>query len=112
MTTPIGGRKRVYTEEERKVIDPFKTSYMETTTPAERKSIAQVDIFPALFTYWSSIGVDLNADETNRRTEVCYYFSSIYYLYFYFNIATSQMVEERLAGEKKTCKSWCTLPFN
>jgi hypothetical protein len=71
MASPIGGRKHVYTEEERKVIDPFKLAYMATQTPAERKQIAQVDIFPALFTYWSSIGVDLNPEETNKRTEVC-----------------------------------------
>jgi hypothetical protein len=78
MTTPIGGRKRVYTEEERKVIDPFKAAYMGTETPAERKTIAQVDIFPALFTYWSSIGIDLNMDETNKRTQVSKYFIAEY----------------------------------
>lgn len=63
-------RRRVYNDEERKVIDPYKAEYLLTTTPAQRKTIAQALIFPALFTYWSSIGVDLNPDERNRRSDV------------------------------------------
>ena len=55
---------------ERKVIDPFKEQYMNTTSPAERRALAQADIFPKLFTYWSSIGINLNSDEMNLRTEV------------------------------------------
>ena len=43
---------------------------MSTTTPAQQKLIAQTHIFPALFTYWSSIGVDLNPDEMNKRSDV------------------------------------------
>jgi hypothetical protein len=70
MQPPIGGRRRVYNEQERKVIDPFKDAYMKTETPAERKAIAQIDIFPALFTYWSSIGEDLNTEETKKRIDV------------------------------------------
>ena len=70
MPPPIGGRRRVYNEEERKVMDPFKEAYMKTVTPAERKSIAQIDIFPALFTYWSSIGEDLSSEATDKKTEV------------------------------------------
>lgn len=71
MTPPIGNRPRIYNEKEREVMDPFKAQYMNTTTPAERKTMAQSNIFPALFTYWSSIGVDLNPNEMNRRSEVC-----------------------------------------
>lgn len=70
MPPPSDSRRRVYNEEERKLIDPFKSDYMTTTTPAQRKAIAQAHIFPALFTYWSSIGVDLNPEEMNRRSEV------------------------------------------
>jgi hypothetical protein len=70
MHPPIGGRRRVYNEQERKAIDPFKDAYMKTETPAERKAIAQIDIFPALFTYWSSIGDDLNTEETKKRIDV------------------------------------------
>jgi hypothetical protein len=51
-------------------MDKFKEEYMKTTTPAERKTIAQVHIFPALFTYWSSIGVDLSPEEMNRKSDV------------------------------------------
>jgi hypothetical protein len=71
MTTPIGGRKPAYSEDERRVMDKFKTAYMLTETPSERKTIAQVDIFPALFNFWSSKGIDLNTKEKNKRTEVC-----------------------------------------
>lgn len=70
MTPPNIVRLRVYNDEERAVINPFKTEYMETTTPGQRKAIAQGQIFPALFTYWSSIGVDLNPIEMNKRQEV------------------------------------------
>jgi hypothetical protein len=63
-------RPRTYDKKEREVIDPFKERYMNTTTPAERRSLAQGHIFPELFTYWSSIGIDLNPDEMNKRTDV------------------------------------------
>lgn len=63
-------RQRTYNLYERKVIDPFKERYMNTTTPAERRTLAQAHIFPDLFTYWSSIGIDLNSDERNERTNV------------------------------------------
>jgi len=70
MSPPIGVRRRVYDDEERKVMDPFKAEYMNTSSPAERKTIAQTLLFPALFTYWSRIGVDLHAEEMNKRSEV------------------------------------------
>ena len=73
MAAPSGGRRRVYNEEERKVINPFKEAYMKTENPAQRKEIAQIDIFPALFTYWSSVGEDLSPDATNKKTEVCWF---------------------------------------
>lgn len=75
MTPPLGVRKKVYNDDERKVIDPFKDDYMKATTPAERKSIAQNLIFPALFSHWSEIGLDLNPEEENTRSDV----SSIYF---------------------------------
>ena len=69
MPPPSTIRCQVYSDEERRLIDPFKEEYMKTTT-SEWKTIAQVKIFPALFTYWSSIGVDLNPGEMDRRSEV------------------------------------------
>ena len=69
MSPPVDARRRVYNEQERLLIDPFKAAYMKTESPGERKTIAQIDIFPVLFTYWSSIGDDLNPDEMNKRTE-------------------------------------------
>lgn len=70
MTQPSTTRPRFYNEAERNVINPFKVDYMKTTTPAERKAIAQIEIFPALFTYWSSIGLVISPAEQDRRTEV------------------------------------------
>jgi hypothetical protein len=70
MSPPIGDRPRVYNQQERDVIDPFKADYMKTTTPAERKTLAQGHIFPALFTYWSSIGRDLSPAQIDIRSEV------------------------------------------
>jgi len=70
MTPPIGGRPRVYNPQEREVIDKFKARYMMTTSPAERKNLAQGEIFPAVFDHWSKTGVDLTPEETNIRSEV------------------------------------------
>lgn len=70
MPPPITVRRQAYNEGERLVIDKFKEEYMKSTTPTERKTIAQVKIFPAIFEYWSSIGVDLNPVEQDKRSEV------------------------------------------
>lgn len=51
MTKPPGRAQRVYNQQERAAIDPFKDDYLNATTPAARKAIAQVHIFPALFNY-------------------------------------------------------------
>ncbi len=45
----------LYTAAERAVIHPFRTAYLNTTTPEQRKRIATREILPALFTYWESI---------------------------------------------------------
>jgi hypothetical protein len=70
MSTPIGGRRRVYSSFERKVIDPYKETYMNATTPGQRKNIAIAKIFPQLFTYWSEMGVVLTKEEEDRRSDV------------------------------------------
>ena len=54
---PSGRVNRIYTAQERAAIDPFKTQYMEATSPAAQKIIAQVHILPALFNYWVSINI-------------------------------------------------------
>jgi hypothetical protein len=70
MAPPQDDENRVYNRHEREKINPFKSDYMKTTNPAERKALAQAQIFPALFNYWSSIGIDLNPEEQNKRSEV------------------------------------------
>lgn len=70
MPHPSGRLRRVYNEQERAKIDPFKSLYMKAMSPSERKDVARVSIFPALFTYWSSIGIDLNDNKITTRSEV------------------------------------------
>jgi hypothetical protein len=70
MPAPSGRLHQVYSPQERAAINPFKHDYFEATTPAARKSIAQAHIFPALFNYWVSIGVDINQDEMKVRSQV------------------------------------------
>ena len=69
MSPPTGVRRRIYNEQERLVINPFKEGYMSAGTPAQRKNIAK-ELFSKLFSYWSSIGLDLETDESNRRQGV------------------------------------------
>lgn len=70
MSPPFDARWRTYSPNERRQIDPFKAEYMMTTTPAQRKVLAQAHIFPALFSYWSETGINLNPEEKNKRSEV------------------------------------------
>ena len=62
---------RVYNEQERAAIDVFKTTYMESTSPAGRRAIAQLNIFPALFNHWKSSGKVYNKKETRMKSDVC-----------------------------------------
>lgn len=70
MTTAIGGPRRVYDDKEREIIDGFRERYMACTTPGERRDLATKKLFPELFNYWSSLGVNLNQEEENRRSDV------------------------------------------
>jgi hypothetical protein len=69
-----GRTTRVYNKEERAVIDQYKTQYLEATSPLQRKDIAQMQIFPSLFNYWTSIGEVVNSDEQKLRSDVCFFF--------------------------------------
>ena len=60
----------VYTREERTVLDKYKDKYMSATTPTERKTIAQLDIFPDLFNHWKKEGKSYNRKETRRKSLV------------------------------------------
>jgi hypothetical protein len=61
----------VYNQEERTVINQFKSQYMEASSPAARKDIAQMQIFPSLFNYWARIGETIDPDEHKLRSNVC-----------------------------------------
>lgn len=62
---------RVYTEEERKILDVFKDKYKNATSAGERKMIAQLEMLPALFNYWKSEGQICDEIETKRKSIVC-----------------------------------------
>ncbi|KAF8801933.1 hypothetical protein BYT27DRAFT_7113986 [Phlegmacium glaucopus] len=65
---PSGQLTRIYNAQERAVIDVFKAQYLEATSPAERKMIAQVHILPALFNHWISVGQVVGDKEMKLRT--------------------------------------------
>jgi hypothetical protein len=71
---PSGRLTRVYNAQERNVIDPFKSQYMDATSPAARKTIAKVHIFPAIFNYWSNMGQVMDDREMVLRATVCFAF--------------------------------------
>lgn len=58
----------LYTREERAIIDPYKTQYIQATSPGERKRIAQHHILPKIFTYWQGKGIVI--DRPEEQTEV------------------------------------------
>jgi hypothetical protein len=76
-----GNQQRVYNEDERSAIDVFKEKYLEATTSAGRKSIAQLHIFPALFNHWKSKGRVFNDEDIQMKSNV-----SITCLYFLIHI--------------------------
>jgi hypothetical protein len=61
---------RVYSEDEHTLIDKFKDKYMQACSSTERRTIAQLEMFPALFNYWKDIGKIYNKDETRRKSNV------------------------------------------
>lgn len=56
-----------YNAQELAVIKPFKEEYFAADTPAQRKTIAQTSIFPALFNHWESIGKGVRGDSDMTR---------------------------------------------
>ena len=58
-----GHLTHIYNSQECAVIDPFKTQYIDTTSAAARKMIAQVHILPALFNHWECIGKAVSGNE-------------------------------------------------
>jgi hypothetical protein len=71
-TDPAAKNIRVYTDEERAIINPFKVDYYNAKTAKDRKILAQLHIFPALFNYWDNIGEEISRDDKKNRAEVSY----------------------------------------
>jgi hypothetical protein len=70
MAAPAGRHERVYSKEERLLIDPFKTEYLEANSPAARKAIVQTKILQPLFEYWEKIGEKVPTDKMEQRSDV------------------------------------------
>ncbi|KAF8814631.1 hypothetical protein BYT27DRAFT_7249670 [Phlegmacium glaucopus] len=68
---PSGRLTRIYNAQERAVIDVFKAQYLEATSPAGRKTIAQVHIFLALFNHWIGVGQVVDDKEMKLWTVAC-----------------------------------------
>lgn len=62
---------RVYTKEERNIINSFKDKYMAATSPSERRTIAQLEMLPKLFNYWKDRGITYNTKLRKTKTNVC-----------------------------------------
>jgi len=69
-----GTAHRVYSAEERKVIDKFKDKYMAASSASHRKNIAQLEMFPALFNYWKAEGKVYDRQETRAKSIVCIFY--------------------------------------
>ena len=69
-----GTTHRVYSAEEHKVIDKFKDKYMEASSASQRKNIAQLEMFPALFNYWKAEGKFYDRQATRVKSDVCILF--------------------------------------
>ena len=61
-------RKSIFTPEEKALIRPFKTAYLEATSPAGRKDIAITSILPSLISKWEA---ELVPGATLNRKEAC-----------------------------------------
>ena len=94
-------QQRVYNEEERGAIDVFKEKYMDATTSAGRKTVAQQDIFPALFNHWKSKGRRYNEEEIRVKSNVCSYFLK-FVSYVTVLLGSFKMVKKFVAKTKET----------
>jgi hypothetical protein len=66
-----GSSHRVYSEEEHNVIIKFKDKYKAATSATERKNIARLEMFPALFNYWKGIGKIYDEENLRVKSNVC-----------------------------------------
>lgn len=60
----------VYSKSERKVIDKYKEAYLAATSSAERRAIAQLQMFPDLFNFWKSKGKIYDKKDTRTKSNV------------------------------------------
>ena len=63
-------RQRLYSSEERAVIDVHKAEYLKTTSAKERQQLAQAKILPAIFNFWIKIK-GIKIVDVTPRTKVC-----------------------------------------
>ena len=89
---PPGCSTHIYSSQECAVIDPSKNQYIEATSAAVRKTIAQVHILPVLFNHWEHISEAVSGNQMQVQTMV---FVTIPPLYgttnFIKNVGTDQV---------------------
>jgi hypothetical protein len=74
----------VYNKGEHEIIDKYKERYFSAKSPSERKSLAQLEMFPALFDYWKKKGIVTDKKDTKIRAMVGSL--SIFEPIFYINL--------------------------
>ena len=66
----------VFNEQERAVLDQFKTQYMDTPSPEARKDLTKEEIFPGIFNYWKGLGLIFTTTQEDKKKVVCWKFNS------------------------------------
>lgn len=77
----------VYSEEELKVIHKYKDKYFDATSPSQRKTVAQLEMFPDLFNYWKANGIIYDNKDLRIKSNVSFviFISVIVMFNFSFN---------------------------
>jgi hypothetical protein len=74
---------KVYNDGELEVINSFKDQYMAALSSAQRKHIAQVEMFPKLFNYWKEQGFVYESIDLRIKSNVS---SSLIFISFFCQI--------------------------
>jgi hypothetical protein len=59
-----------YNKGEHDVIDKYKDRYLSATSASQRRSLAQIQIFPELFNYWKEKGFVYDKREAQIKANV------------------------------------------
>jgi hypothetical protein len=60
----------VYDKEERAILNGFKERYTAMKSPSQKKLFAQNIMFPKLFDWWESKGIEYDFDQALEKSKV------------------------------------------